>query len=429
MGKLSEIDGKMKPEAIVLSNGLTLLHLQVAHTQVAHCALVANAGTRDESPAQAGMAHFIEHMVFRGTRRRSNTQILNFLESVGGDLNAYTTKEKTCLYASLPGRWARRAFDLLADLAFHPTLPARDIAKEQQVIGDEIDMYKENPEEMLFEEFENVCFPEGRLGRPILGTKESIHRFSHASLRQFMAQNYTRDRVIFCAVGAISRADALKWAAEHLEPVHLHSATKREKETSRYKAREVTLPYPSAQAHRIIGGRAIHLHSRQMPAFLVLNNHLGGPAMNSRLSMNVREKHGLTYNIYSFFSPYFDKGVWGTYFACDPGQLDRVTKMVHKEIAALRDKKTGDAALHRMKQQFIGNLILGQESLLSRTLSAAKDYLDFGRIMTLEQMIAAIEKVTAAEVQDAAQEWMSTSMLSTITFAPEQAKHPTITLK
>jgi predicted Zn-dependent peptidase len=410
----------MRPSAIELKNGLTLLHLEVPYTQVVHCAMVLNAGTRDESPKEGGMAHFIEHMVFRGTRKRNNNQILNYLEIIGGDLNAYTTKEKTCLYASIPGKFARRSFDLLADIAFHSTLPAKDVPKEQLVIGEEIDMYKENPEEMIFEAFEGLIFPGGPLGKPILGTKESIKTFHSKKLKSFIQHHYTRERAVFCAVGAISEKDARQWAAEFLEPIKLPAFNPRQKDTSRYRKVEINHPFASAQAHRIIGGRAPHLHSRLMPAFMLLTNHLGGPAMNSRLSIKVREKHGLTYNIYSFFSPYFDRGTWGAYFACDPAQLEKATEKVLHEIEDLRKRKWPPSSLTKLKQQFIGNLMLGQESLLSRTLGYAKDYLDFGRTHSLREMIASIEKVTPAQLSEAANEIMIPGQMSMLTFSPEK---------
>ncbi|MFK7924064.1 MAG: M16 family metallopeptidase [Bacteroidia bacterium] len=406
----------VEPKVYELKNGLRVVFKPIPYTRTVHCGYVINAGSRDDEGDKMGMAHFIEHMIFKGTHKRKTFHILNYLESVGGDVNAYTTKEKTCFYASLASEYLDRATELLTDISFHSIFPKNELVKEQQVISEEIDMYRESPDEAIFEDFDEMIFPEHHLGRPILGTKESIRQFEQEHLLRHIRSSFTQGNVVYAIVGNVSEKAVEKIIDKYLAPLELPTGSLERIKPNGQQLLSKKVDITSGQAHEILGGRAYALRKDLYTPFLLLNNLLGGPAMNSRLNLNIREKHGLTYSISTFYSPFFDSGIWGIYYACEPKNLDRIYRMVQKELKELAEKPLGTLKFNQVKKQLSGQMILGYENLLTQMLSMAQDILDFNRIITFADYLEDIESVTAEQMCEAANEIYIANPLSRITY-------------
>ena len=409
----------LKPSLHILRNGFPVLHLEAPFASSVHLALVFNAGTRDERPGFAGTAHFIEHMLFKGTRKRSNVQILNFLDQGGGDVNAYTTKEKICIHASVTRDETEKAFDLLSDIGFHATFPSREIEREKLVISEEIDMYQENPEETIVEEMEKILFRKLAIANPILGYKNSIAKTTPSSIRKFVAGNFTKGRIALSVAGNISETEALALAEKWFSKIKLPPKKSRRQKSPGYKHQKLDISFPTKQIHCLIGAPAFASSHRLAPAFLILNNYLGGPAMNSILNLNIREKFGLAYNIYSFYAPYSDCGTFGLYFSCDPSKFDRVLSLCNKELEILRNKELPLAKVNRIKKQVRGQIILGWDGLLGRAINVAKDYLDFGQLHDLDSYLKMFDRVTPADLHKAAKIIFDSQKMSMIRLVPK----------
>ncbi|MEM6764853.1 MAG: pitrilysin family protein [Bacteroidota bacterium] len=406
----------METNVIELPNGLCVLHRYVPYTRTVHCGYVIDTGSRDDLLEESGMTHFIEHMVFKGTVKRKTFHILNYLESVGGDLNAYTTKEKICLYASMVSDYFERATELLTDIVFNSTYPEKEIVKEKQVISEEISMYRNAPDEAIFEDFDKLIFPNHSLGAPILGTRQTIQRFNQHNVVRHVRQNFTQHRIVLSIVGNVSLKRVKKAVDKYLADIHLPTAEREREAPPSLSAKQLDHPIQTEQAHEIIGGRAFGLKQSFHVPFILLNNMLGGPGMNSRLNLNIREKHGLTYSINSFYSPYQDSGIWGIYFACEPGNLQRIRKMVYKELKELTDKPLGQIRLNQAKKQLIGQFTLGYENLLNQMLGMAKDMLDYQRIQSFSSFVEEIELISAAQLQEVAKRLFVEEELSRLTY-------------
>lgn len=399
-----------------LDNGLRVLYKHIPYTRTVHCGYVINTGSRDDAEGSMGMAHFIEHMIFKGTSKRKTFHILNYLESVGGDLNAYTSKEKICLYASLVSEYFDRACELLTDITFHSTFPEKEIGKEKQVISEEIDMYRNSPDEAIFEDFDELIFPKHSLGHPILGTKSSIKGFTQDALRDHLQNSFVQGQVVFGIVGNVQPKQVEKVIDKYLKPLHIPTGEIKRLSPQLAPQPEKIVGIEADQAHTIIGGRAYALRKDLYVPFLLLNNVLGGPAMNSRLNLNIREKYGLSYSISSFYSPYLDSGIWGIYFACEQKNIQRIKKLVHKEMREFAESPLGILRLSQAKKQLIGQLTLGFENLLTQMLGMSNDLLDFDQITPFSEYVDAISGVSASQVQDAAVEIFKEQTLSEISY-------------
>lgn len=399
-----------------LDNGLRVLYKYIPYTRTVHCGYVINTGSRDDTEGRMGIAHFIEHMIFKGTAKRKTFHILNYLESVGGDLNAYTSKEKICLYASLMSDYFDRACELLTDITFHSTFPEKEINKEKQVISEEIDMYRNSPDEAIFEDFDELIFPKHTLGHPILGTKNSIRSFTQDVLKDHLSNSFVQDQVIFGIVGNVKPKQLEKIIDKYLRPLELPSGEVKRSSPIIAPIREKKVKIETDQAHTIIGGRAYALRKELYVPFLLLNNMLGGPAMNSRLNLNIREKYGLSYSINSFYSPYLDSGMWGIYFACEDKNIQRIRKLVFKELKQLREAPLGSLRLSQAKKQLAGQLTLGYENLLTQMLGMSNDLLDFGKLTSFSDFLKTINEVSAKDIMDAANEVFQEDTLSEISY-------------
>jgi predicted Zn-dependent peptidase len=402
-----------------LPNGIRVVHLYIPHTRAAHCACIVDAGSRDDPADRKGLAHFIEHMIFKGTSRRKTFHVLNYLESVGGELNAYTTKEKTAIYASLAAEHAERAVDLLSDIVFHATFPEKEIVKERQVISEEIDIYRDAPDEAIFEDFDLQLFPEHPLGAPILGFKDSISHIGREDLRGYVDSRYSQGNVVFAIAGNVTEKQVQRLINKHLSAIKLPSADQQRSAPVPVLPNVMEESTPMQQAHELLGGYAPPMHDKDYHAFLLLTNLLGGPAMNSRLNLNIRERHGLTYSINSFYIPYLDSGLWGVYFGSEEKNRKRVQRLVKRELRLLREKSLGSMQLHQLKKQLTGQLILANENPVNQVMGAARDLLDFGHIYDFSTQLNKLENVTAGEIQEVAKVFFDEEKLFRNSYVPE----------
>ena len=397
-----------------------VLYQPDSHTRLAHVAVVTNLGSRDEQPHEQGLAHFLEHMAFKGTTRRKAFHVLNRIDSVGGELNAYTTREKTVFHATVAAEHFERAFELLTDITFNAQYPQHEVVKERQVVAEEIDMYADSPEDVIFDEFEYRLFPRHALGWPILGTKQHLQDFTTESLQAFTKRHYGANRMVFAVAGNVSEKKMVRIAEKHLAPHALPPSSLQRTTPKALRRFEHAHDRNLQQAHVIIGGRAMARRTPDYAGFLMLNNILGGNSMNNRLSLNIREKYGLAYNLYSFYTPYTDTGYWGVYAGCEARNLERASRLIRKELAKMVDTTLTDRKLEAAKRQFIGSLLISRESRPLRLLGYAKDLLDFNKMSTIEYAIDVLEALTAPQLRDIAERWMAPHKQSELLLVPEE---------
>ena len=336
---------------------------------------MVNTGTRDEAEHESGMAHFIEHMVFKGTKKRSAWHVLSRIENVGGELNAFTTKEETCIHASFLSPFYEKCIELFADITFHSVFPEKEIKKEKDVVIDEINSYNDNPAELIYDDFEGQLFKNHPLGRNILGTLETVEKFSRKDIFRFIKKNYSTNQMVLASVGDIDFSKLIRLVEKYFGTI-----PQSEKETKRilftnYNLMVEQFEKDSYLTHLMIGNQAYpRIHPRKS-GLILLNNLLGGPALNTRLNLAIREKYGIGYTIESVYQPYSDTGVFAIYLGIDKKQLDKSIFLVKQELKKLREVKLGEIQLHRLKRQTIGQLAIGHESRMNEMLGIAKSHL------------------------------------------------------
>lgn len=407
-------------ELHTLPNGIRIVHKQVPYTKIVHCGFVLDIGSRDEKPDQHGIAHFWEHMAFKGTQKRKAFHILNRLDAVGGELNAYTTKEKICFYASLLDTHFNSALELLADITFDSVFPEKQIERERNVILEEMSMYYDAPDEALSDEFDGVVFENHPLGRNILGTRDSIGTFHRANFKQFILEHLDTSRLIFSCVGNLPMKKVIKQAEKYLLNIPQLSIDESRLPFQGYRPQQVEQQRNLTQSQCAIGRDAFPLHDERRLAFLMLTNILGGPAMNSRLNLTLREKYGLVYNIEADYSAYTDTGLFGIYFGTDPRQLQKSIGYVLKELKMLQEKPLGSIQLHRAKEQLMGQIAMGSENNQARMLIMGKSLLEERELESLDTIYQKINHITASELQGLAQEMFDESQLSILSFVPKK---------
>ncbi|RYE29495.1 MAG: insulinase family protein [Sphingobacteriaceae bacterium] len=401
-----------------LPNGIRILYYPTDST-IAHCCLMINAGSRDEAEGKDGLAHFIEHLLFKATERRNTNQILNRLEVVGADLNAYTTKEYTCIHASFLKEYLERAMDLMEDIFFHSTFPEEEMEKEKGVILDEIASYQDQPEEAIQDDFEDLLFKNHALGRNILGTTTSVNSLSKTDIASFIAQNYSTHQTVFAVTGKYDFNKIIKLAERYFGALPENNQLKNRIEPGTIAADFVRVEKSISQTHCIMGSKAYASFNDKKVMLLLLNNLLGGNGMSSRLNLEIREKHGIAYTVESNYSPMTDTGLFSIYFGTDPEKAPKAIKLIQKELQKLRDNKLGTLQLHQAKQKFIGQIALGEENRLGLILSMAKSLMDFGRIDTLEEVFAKINAVSADDLLEVSNEIFDPAGMLTLLFEPE----------
>ena len=391
-----------KYNTTTLANGLRVIHLP-SNSPVVYCGIGINAGARQECLGEEGLAHFCEHTTFKGTRRRSAFQILNCLERVGGDLNAFTNKEDTVFYAAIQKEHFLLAVDLLTDIVFCSEYPQQEIEHEIDVICDEIESYNDSPAELIYDEFENMLFQGHPLGHNILGTREQVQQFTSGDAHRFTQRYYRPDNAIFFVYGDINFSRLVKRLEASPYPSLTGGGTAAP-EASPSRGRLEGAPSPHHQAHVMLGCQAYAWDdARRMPLYL-LNNILGGPGMNARLNLSLRERHGLVYTVESSMASYSDTGVWSVYFGCDHHDVKRCIRLVNRELDRMMQAPLSDRQLAAAKRQLKGQLAIAADNREQFALDMAKHFLHYGKERSLDQLIAQIDAITAPQLQDVAQQ-------------------------
>jgi predicted Zn-dependent peptidase len=397
------------------NNGIRLLHIP-AGGPVAHLAVYINAGTRDEDDHQNGLAHFIEHTIFKGTRKRKAYHVLTRLESVGGELNAFTSKEETCIFATFLTEHFLRALDLVADIVTQPTFPEKELKKEKDVILDEINSYKDNPSEEIYDVLEDNIFQGHALGKNILGNPEDLLKFTRQDVLSFIKKNYTGGNLVICTSGNLNFKKISTQVEKFFEVIPPDLATRNRHGFSSYRPFNLNLARTTYQTHCMIGNVAYDRKDpRRIPMYL-LNNILGGPAMNSRLNLAVRERHGYAYTVESAFLPYTDSGIFSIYFGTDNENLNKSLALIRKELEKMRTVKLGALQLSQARKQLIGQIEIANESNLNYLMAAGKAFLHDGRLDEPDEIRRKIEAVTVDHILEVAQEIFYPEKLSMLIF-------------
>lgn len=428
----------MKYNTYTLDNGLRIIHLP-SDSQVVYCGYQINAGTRNEEPGEEGLAHFCEHVTFKGTERRKAWHILNCLESVGGDLNAYTNKEGTVYYSAILKEHIARAVDLLSDIVFHSVYPQAEIDKEVEVICDEIESYNDSPAELIYDEFENILFKGSPLGHNILGTAEQVRSFTTEDALRFTRKLYRPDNAIFFAYGDIDFKKLVKLLKTlNFEHGTLNFMNSKTSETptaemeagdanhkvqsskfnvqSKVEGQTIVMQKNTHQAHVMIGTRAYDVNDdRRMPLYL-LNNMLGGPGMNAKLNLALREHNGLVYTVESTMVAYGDTGTWSIYFGCDEHDVKRCLRLVRKELDKFMQKPLSDAQLKAAKKQIKGQIGVACDNRENFALDFGKSFLHYGWEKNVDRLYEQVDEITAAQIQAVAQELFDKDRLTTLIF-------------
>jgi predicted Zn-dependent peptidase len=393
-------------ETYTLSNGIRGIHRQV-RSGVAHCALVVNAGCRDELKGEYGIAHFTEHALFKGTERRKAYQVNCRLENLGGELNAYTTKEDTTLHATVLRRDFQRAVELIADVMFHSTFPDRELCKEREVIADEINSYKDSPSERIYDDFEDLIFSGSELGHNILGSKASIARFDSAALRRFVERTYTTDHMVFSSIGNFSASTARAIAERYLGGERPTQRGFVRATPSAYEPFDVRMLRHTHQAHGILGTRGYSIADERRLPLALLVNILGGPSANSLLNIELREKRGLSYNVEATYTPYSDCGIVGIYFSSDHDNMAQCIELIEENVDHLTHTLISPRRLAVAKRQFVAQMAISMESNEGYMLGAGKSYLLYKDIDTLEEAYKKVMAITAEQIMGVAQDCMA----------------------
>ena len=405
----------MEFEQHQLDNGIRIIH-QHSNRAVAHCGLIINVGSRDEKIEQQGLAHFIEHVIFKGTKKRKAFHILSRMEDVGGELNAFTTKEDTCIYSSFMPKYYDRALELLQDIAFNSTFPAKELKKEKSVVIDEINSYKDNPSEQIFDDFEEQLFSKHPIGKNILGTPELINSFNKASIKEFVTSHYHSQQMVICSTGNISFEKLIKLVEKYFGHLPNSNNESKRRPFKTYKKSYKIQKHNGFQTHCMIGNIAFSANHPKKIAMVLLNNILGGPGMNSRLNLGIRERYGFTYQIESHYTPYSDTGIFSLYLASDNDKVEKSIKLVKKELEKLRERPLGPQQIKKAKQQLIGQIAISQESDLNLMLALGKSLLLYNKVDTFEEVKNKIESITTIDLQEAAKMVFKEEDLSILIF-------------
>lgn len=385
-----------------------------ADSDVSYCGFAVNAGTRDEECGMEGLAHYVEHMLFKGTRRRKAWHILNRMERVGGEINAYTAKEETVVYSVFLERDLSRAVELMADVMCNSRFPAEESLREKEVIADEINSYRDNPAELVYDEFENLVFEGHPLGHNILGDTESLSRISPGDGKRFVKSLYTAGNTVFFFSGRSSFDRVLKTVERFTEGFCPGCAPLDRRPPVSYSRFDRSVASDNHQAHALIGGRCYDMFCEKRIPLLLACNILAGPGMNSRLNVALREKRGYVYTVESVVTCYTDTGVWGVYFGTDHDTLNRCFSIVRKNLDRLRREALSSSALTAAKKQFTGQLAIGRENRENLATADGKFFLHFGKCDTINESIARIEKVSSSDILEVANEIFADDMLSSL---------------
>ena len=402
-------------QTYTLSNGLRIIH-KPDNTAVTYCGLVINTGSRDELENEQGMAHFIEHMLFKGTEKRRSGHIINRLENVGGELNAYTSKEETVVYAIVLNEYFDRAMELVFDIAFHSTFPQKEIEKEVVIIIDEIQSYNDSPSELIFDDFEEMIFAHHPIGHNILGKPELLEQYTTSDAVSFVRKHYKPEEMVFFVLGDLNFNQLIRMGEKYLKTEnHIKDPIVRTSPTS-YQPVRKEIDKNTHQVHFMMGNRCYDLYHPDRLGMYLLNNILGGPGMNSLLNLSLREKHGLVYNVESNYQPFTDTGLWSVYFGCDTENAARCEQLVLTELQKLCDQPLSENALKKYKLQLMGQMAISSEQKENFALSLGKSYMRYGKIEDMETVKKRIEAITAEKLQAIAVEMFDPKDLSVLIY-------------
>ena len=398
-----------------LNNNIRLVHYRIPGI-VAHCGIIINVGSRDENESEHGIAHFIEHMLFKGTTKRKAYHILSRMEDVGGELNAYTTKEETAVHASFMKEHYERAIEIISDITFNSVYPAREIKKEKEVVIEEINSYKDNPAELIFDDFEEQIFLNQPIGRNILGTFETVKSFTQKDIFSFIANNYDTSEMVFCSVGNITDEKIVRLFKRYFSEIPSRIIATKVLKHLPYVTSSVIRKMDTYQSHCIIGNVAYDLKDKRRMSMFLLNNILGGQGLNSRLNLSLREKNGFAYNVESIYNPYCDTGVFSIYFGTDSHNLEKSISIAESELNKLRNVKLGTIQLSKAKNQIKGYLARGYENHESLMLTLGKSLLVFNKIDSLSEVCKKIDSVTSCQILETANDVLDKIKLSTLIY-------------
>ena len=396
-----------------LENGLRIIHLS-SDSQVVYCGYDIAAGSRDEYPGEEGLAHFCEHMSFKGTARRHALQIINALEGVGGDLNAFTNKEDTCFYAAISKEHFTQAVNILTDIVFHSLYPQTEIDKEVEVICDEIESYNDSPAELIYDEFENILFADHPLGHNILGHAEQLRTYTTEDALRFVRRNYRPDNAIFFVYGDIDFKRLCKSLEFRTERFECSTQSPLLKPVASSRERLIERSMNTHQAHVMQGTKAYAYNDPRRMTLYLLNNILGGPGMNARLNLSLRERHGLVYTVDSTMASYSDTGVWSIYFGCDHHDVHRCLRLVRHELDRMMEKPLSATQLSSAKRQLKGQLTIACDNREQFALDFGRCFLHHGYERHLEDLCRRIDAVTATDIQQVALELFAPEQLTTL---------------
>ncbi|MCX6270257.1 MAG: pitrilysin family protein [Bacteroidetes bacterium] len=404
-----------------LPNGMRLVHKNV-DSPVAHAGVIVGAGSRDEEPDEQGIAHFIEHCVFKGTAKRKAFHVLSRLEDVGGDLNAYTAREETFVYASFLKDFYARSLELFSDILFHSSFPEKELEKEKLVILDEINSFKDDPYEMIYDQFEELVFRKHPLGRNILGTEKSVRSFRPENLRRFCNRLYSPEKMVLCSVGNIPWKELVKATERYFGHYQGNTTPGVDGQQplvfspSLYKPFTKSLNKHIFQTHCVTGGLAFGYKDPRRLTFNFLINLLGGPAMSSRLNMTIREKYGHAYQVEATYTPFRETGVFSVYLGTENNNLERSLALVEKELKKVREMKIGPAQFRKARQQFIGQLAISLESNVNQMISIGKSYQVFDKVDTFNEIVKKVENITVMDLMEVANEIFVPDQMSTLIY-------------
>ena len=398
-----------------LSNGLRIIHAQ-NQSAVAYCGYAIDAGTRDEEENEQGMAHFVEHLIFKGTQKRHSWHILNRMEHVGGDLNAYTNKEETVVYSAFLVEHFPRAVELLTDIVFHSTYPQAEIDKEVEVIVDEIQSYEDTPSELIFDDFEELVFPNHPLGRNILGKPELLRQFKSEDALRFTNRFYRPDNMVFFVQGNVDFKRVVRLLEKAVSDIPATITERNRIKPELYIPQNKTIHRDTHQAHVMIGCRSYDTHDKKRTALYLLNNILGGPGMNSRLNVALRERSGLVYNVEANLTSYTDTGLFSIYFGTDQEDVKRCIRLVHKELKRLREKPLSSTQLTTAQKQIIGQIGVAADNFENNALNMAKTYLHYNKYEEPQEVYKRIQSLTPQDLWEVANEMFCEENLSTLIY-------------
>ena len=430
-----------KYNTYTLKNGLRIIHLP-SPSQVVYCGYQIAAGTRNESSGEEGIAHFCEHMTFKGTERRNAIQIINALEGVGGELNAFTNKEDTVFYAAISKEHFSQAVDILTDIVFHSQYPQHEIEKEVEVICDEIESYNDSPAELIYDDFENIIFEGHPLGHNILGNAEQLRTYTTEDALRFVRRNYRTNNAIFFAYGDVDfakicksvecRTDSVECRVENVEfataaeiscgavarssSAGLLPEGRKNSKLYTLNSQLIVRQLSTHQSHVMLGTRAYDIHHPMRIPLYLLNNILGGPGMNARLNISLRERNGLVYTVESTMVSYSDTGIWCIYFGCDSHDIKRCLKLVRRELDKMMQKPLSTTQLRNAKRQLKGQIAIACDNREQFALDFGKSFLHYGWEKDITHLYESIDNVTAEDIQKVANELFATNKLTTLIY-------------